>query len=582
MRWLIAPLILIFATSLFAIDAGGRANHNEEIGVDLPDEQHLRNTGGSDGLGLCVFTSIDHAARYQNVPALIGFRDYMTKHPGGGWPEKVDQYIPKMAASKGYPTPDYVQHTGGDVEFLKLALKTGRYVCVTYDGRDGVFYNGYISHMVNLVHLSDKWAAIHDNNYPGKYLWMTPDQFLSRWRGGGGGWALALLASPPPPIPTSKEATMNTLLMATLLTMGPGQWGSGQCAPVRGVPIRQVYVAAPAYHGWYDGGAGKLELWWNGSKCGTLDPVSAKWQTEGNTHSVDLIQTFGITAPRGATEAELRAKILTQLELERAAAEFRTIKSKLAPPQCICKGDCKCKTCPEGCVASRAQGCSCALDGCGCQNCPADCPASRQDGPRPFNADPFPGGVRADQIPRGNTYSSNGVACSRQRALDVLVQANLTDDRDKAFLTIVGDESMRKMVLADLESSVALAPWKGHLHVNAYASDDWHVRQVGLQPGVTYQAAQKDSNVVPVEFRFRAYAGDVALAEAIRKVDPKYQPDKDPDPLKKPVPPVVPDAPPNKDPQITAPGKDWIPPPLLAVMAIGSLLTVGAYASRRR
>lgn len=183
---------------------GGRQLGDKIVAVDLPDSEHLRNTGGSDGSGLCVFTSIDHAARYQNVPALIGFRDYMTRFPGGGYPQKVDQYIPKMANSKGVGTPDYVQHTGGDEAFLRLALKTGRYPCVTYAGRDGVFYNGSIAHMVNLVYLTDTDAAIHDNNYPRKYLWMSREEFLQRWRAMGGGWALVLLGSPPPPIPVNK------------------------------------------------------------------------------------------------------------------------------------------------------------------------------------------------------------------------------------------------------------------------------------------------------------------------------------------------------------------------------------------
>ena len=202
MRILLFALVL--ACPLYGIDAGTRENHGEAVTVDLPDSQHLRNTGGSDGKGLCVFTSIDHAARYQNEKALIGFRDFMASHPGGGWPQKVDQFIPRMAASKGLPTPDYVQHTGGDLEFLKLALATGRYPCVTYAGSDGVFYRGNIAHMVNLVHLSDKWAVIHDNNYPKQYLWMTPAEFASRWRGNGGGWAVVLLSPPPTPIPVNK------------------------------------------------------------------------------------------------------------------------------------------------------------------------------------------------------------------------------------------------------------------------------------------------------------------------------------------------------------------------------------------
>jgi len=111
-----------------------------------------------------------------------------------------------MAASRGLPTPAYIQHTGGDAEFLKLALKTGRYVSVTYNGRDNIHYSGAIAHMVNLVHLSDRWAAIHDNNFPGKWLWLPTADFLNRWRGSGGGWAVVLLKPGPPPIPVNRPS----------------------------------------------------------------------------------------------------------------------------------------------------------------------------------------------------------------------------------------------------------------------------------------------------------------------------------------------------------------------------------------
>jgi hypothetical protein len=202
---LFPPLPPVRSPSPVGIDANGPANHGEEITVDLPIAQHQTNISVK-GLGCCVFRSIDHAARYQNVPALMHFPEWMRQNniPGGGYPEKVAKLIPQIARDRGLPVPDYIQHTGGDMEFLRLALGTGRFVCVTYDGRDGVFHRGPISHMVNLVHLSDKWAVILDNNYPGKYLWMTPAEFESRWKGGGGGWAIVLLAPPPPPVPVSR------------------------------------------------------------------------------------------------------------------------------------------------------------------------------------------------------------------------------------------------------------------------------------------------------------------------------------------------------------------------------------------
>ena len=97
---------------------------------------------------------------------------------------------------------EYVQHTGGDEEFLRLALKTQRMPGRTYAGRDSR-YNGPIAHMVNLVYLDDTSAAILDNNFPDKPLWMTRKEFLDRWRDHGGGWAVVLLNSPPPPPPTN-------------------------------------------------------------------------------------------------------------------------------------------------------------------------------------------------------------------------------------------------------------------------------------------------------------------------------------------------------------------------------------------
>lgn len=200
---LIAALLIATRASAGEFRATGPTHEAEAITCHLPEREHLKNAAGRDGLGLCVFTSIDMAARWANEPALIGLRDFMTRHPGGGYPEKVEQFLPRMAASKNMPVPGYAQHTGGDPEFLRRALATGRYVCVTYDGRDGVFYRNRIAHMVNLVHLSDQYAVIQDNNFPGKWLWMTPADFLSRWTGTGGGWAIVLLRHGPPPIPVN-------------------------------------------------------------------------------------------------------------------------------------------------------------------------------------------------------------------------------------------------------------------------------------------------------------------------------------------------------------------------------------------
>jgi hypothetical protein len=100
--------------------------------VDLPPELHIRNTRGNDlapnkfgvptnprrepgkGSGLCVFTSLEVAARWQGVHELDGFQEWMTRHAGGGWPEKVDEMVKQFCKEKGRAVPGYVQHTGGD------------------------------------------------------------------------------------------------------------------------------------------------------------------------------------------------------------------------------------------------------------------------------------------------------------------------------------------------------------------------------------------------------------------------------------------------------------------------------------
>jgi hypothetical protein len=178
-----------------AFVANGPSHAGKEVVADIPSPLRAKNVGGRDGAGLCVFTSIMHSARYQNEQRLWDFQKQMQKEPGGGYPEKVDKMIEKYG--KGTP---YVQHTGGDPSFLRLALKTGRMPGVTYSGRDSR-YNGPIAHMVNLVYLDDTDACILDNNFIGEYYWMSAQEFLQRWKSTGGGWAIVLLSNPPPPIP---------------------------------------------------------------------------------------------------------------------------------------------------------------------------------------------------------------------------------------------------------------------------------------------------------------------------------------------------------------------------------------------
>jgi hypothetical protein len=90
------------------------------------------------------------------------------------------------------------------LDVLRTALKMGRMVSCTYSiSPTGRYGGGRISHMVNLVHLDDKYAAILDNNYIGdtKYEWLTIDEFVKTYTGGRAGWAIVLLDPGPPNLP---------------------------------------------------------------------------------------------------------------------------------------------------------------------------------------------------------------------------------------------------------------------------------------------------------------------------------------------------------------------------------------------
>lgn len=176
-----------------------------EIQCDLPPDFHTRNTGGSDGLGLCVFCSMHHTGVWQNDPVFTGLFDWMKSKPGGGYPEKVDRMVADYCRDKGLSPPRYVQVEGGDLEVLKLACANGYMPGVTYSRSPTGRYGGRrISHMVSLVHADDTYFVILDNNYPRTYEWMSPDEFRKTYTGGRSGWAVILL-SPGPPAPPRNE-----------------------------------------------------------------------------------------------------------------------------------------------------------------------------------------------------------------------------------------------------------------------------------------------------------------------------------------------------------------------------------------
>jgi len=199
---LIALLMLISLPVWGAPTEGGPTGPGgAEVMCDLPVGLRQKNVGGRDGAGCCTFASVQHGARYQNERRLWNFlNDVATHERGGGWPAKMDA----MIARYGRGTP-YLQYEGSDPSVLEAALRSGRMPAVTYNGHDGVHYRGRIAHMVNLVFLDARTAAVLDNNFvepdQRSILWMTRQEFLDRWTGGDSGWAVILLSPAPATVP---------------------------------------------------------------------------------------------------------------------------------------------------------------------------------------------------------------------------------------------------------------------------------------------------------------------------------------------------------------------------------------------
>jgi hypothetical protein len=186
------------------VEGGPVAADGTEVACDLPVSQRIANIGSKvDRTGMCVMSACEMSARWANLECLRGLRDWCAREPGGGYPAKVDRQLRAFCAARSQPVPSYLQYEGRDEAVLRAALATGRMPAVTYAGHDGVRYSGPIAHMTNLVHLDERWAVVLDNNAIGEeqLLWMTPAEFLDRWRGKGNGWAVIFLAPPPPPIP---------------------------------------------------------------------------------------------------------------------------------------------------------------------------------------------------------------------------------------------------------------------------------------------------------------------------------------------------------------------------------------------
>jgi hypothetical protein len=68
---------------------GPRHSDGTEVDCDLPERFHVKNRGGSDGSGLCVFASMRHSGLWQDEPVFSGLFEFMTARPGRFSPSRA-------------------------------------------------------------------------------------------------------------------------------------------------------------------------------------------------------------------------------------------------------------------------------------------------------------------------------------------------------------------------------------------------------------------------------------------------------------------------------------------------------------
>ena len=426
---------------------GGRTSPDgaEEIQIDLPGSQQMKNTGGKDGAGLCVFTSIEHSGRWQNVDSILGLQQKMTREQGGGYPSKVEKMLAKYCDGA-----QYLQYEGSDPALIKLALTTGRMPSVTYGYSPR--YSGKIAHMVNAVHLTERWAAILDNNFPGdtKYEWMTPAEFKKRWVSGGGGWCVVVLAPPPPPMPINESEPVKAY----------GQkWGTLSSAAVAAPYEWKVIDANQA--ALYSAGK-QLGVWIMARQCYRELLPDGNWSADQEL------------SPFPPPESHL-VKVIEQIE----------------------------------------------------QNF----------------------GLDRSRLDRGvEKFWLGGREVTRKQAYTALSGAgkDLIDDREKLRLTVIGTASECKAVIQDLETNPALSVFADTLLVQSYRPDNWAMKDIGFAPGtprIVVQGGPDFRGAGKVLHSQGDYEGGAtALADALRRVRPDYDPNKDIDKRKVPAKPTAPDA----------------------------------------
>jgi hypothetical protein len=151
--------------------------------VNVPYKLRQGNwLGGRQRDGSCVHATMISLLQWQGRSDLASY--WKRAHGGGEYP---DSFRAKLEGAD----VDYVWCEKGDERFLEWAIQTRRGAGIRInEGR----------HMVALVDLTPKYAAILDNNDVSKFKWIDRAALVQNWMACGS-WAFSPAYSPAAPLP---------------------------------------------------------------------------------------------------------------------------------------------------------------------------------------------------------------------------------------------------------------------------------------------------------------------------------------------------------------------------------------------
>lgn len=180
---LLTPMLVTAGVAPVAERAQVPTFRHEYPVVNLPFALRQRNWSGSQGEGSCVHASMTMLFRWQGRYNMANW--WRTHNGNGEWAEDLAAKFDRAGVRFAYT------NGRGDVSFLEWACNTRRGAGVSVMGG---------THMLCLVHLDERRAALLDNNHIERVKWVPRERFLSEWKNSGS-WAVTPVYAPTPPLP---------------------------------------------------------------------------------------------------------------------------------------------------------------------------------------------------------------------------------------------------------------------------------------------------------------------------------------------------------------------------------------------